>query len=237
MKDQILLTIYDIFTGWSEDKEAACCRGCATCCTQNVNITALEGEVILRFVRKHKMQQWIAEKLQHNRPLYRPTMSTNDFARACLEGRNVDFEETGNQAACPFLDDNLCLIYEARPFTCRMMISEQTCSAGRPALVPAHYFAASTAVSQVIEHLGQKEYWGNMLDVLPALCDISEHEAVSQHLNTTIMMHARMQTLTARPLPGFLFTEEEEKTVSPLLHAIFDARVDGKRIEDILNGR
>ena len=237
MKDQILKAIYAIFAEWSEGNEVACCKGCAVCCTQNVTMTALEGEIILRFVRKENMQQWFAEMLQQNRPQHRPKMSTNDFARACLQEKNVTFEETGNQEPCPFLEEDICLIYSARPFSCRMMISEQTCSLGKPALVPAHYFAASTAVAQIIEHLGQKEYWGNMLDVLPALCDISEHEAVSRHINTTTMMLARMQTLTAKPLPGFLFTEEEEKTVSPLIHAIFDARIDGKRIEDILNGK
>ena len=76
-----------------------------------------------------------------------------------------------------------------------------------------------------------------MLDILPALCDISEHSATAQYLNTTIMMQARMQTLTAKPLPGFLFTEDEGKTVSPLLNTIFSTRVGGKRIEDILNGK
>jgi hypothetical protein len=51
------------------------------------------------------------------------------------------------------------------------------------------------------------------------------------------MRQARMQTLTAKPLPGFLFTEDEENKISPLLHTIFNTKIDGKRIEDILNGR
>ncbi len=237
MKDQILKTIYTIFTDWSTGSKVACCKGCAACCTQNVTITALEGEIILRFIHKADMDKWFAEKLQENRPGRRPKMSTNDFARACLQGKDVDFGEVSNQPPCPFLKENICLVYPARPFSCRMMISKKTCSTDQPALIPDHYLAASTAVSQIIEHLGQKEYWGNMLDILPALCDISEHSAVAQHLNTTIMIQARMQTLTAKPLPGFLYTEDEDKTVSPLLNTIFNTRVDGKRIEDFLNGR
>ncbi len=237
MKDQILKAIYTIFSDWSADKKVSCRKGCSTCCTQNVTTTALEGEIVLRFIHKTNMDKWFAEKLQENRPQHRPKMSTNDFARACLQGRDVDFGEVTNQAPCPFLEANICLIYPARPFSCRMMISEKTCSTDQPALVSDHYFAASTAVSQIVEHLGQKEYWGNMLDILPALCDITEHIAIAQHLNTTIMMQARMQTLTAKPLPGFLFTEEEDKTVSPLLNTIFNTRVNGKRIENILNGR
>ncbi len=237
MKDQILKTIYTLFSDWNSSINVACCKGCDACCTQNVTMTALEGEIILRFIHKADMDKWFAEKLQANRPQHRPKMSTNDFARACLQGKDVEFGEISNQAPCPFLKENFCQIYPARPFACRMMISEKTCSKDQPALIPDHYLAASTAVSQIIEHLGQKEYWGNMLNILPALCDISEHSCTAQHLNTTIMMQARMQTLTAKPLPGFLFTEDENKTVSPLLNTIFNTRVGEKRIEDILNGK
>ncbi|MBW1634727.1 MAG: YkgJ family cysteine cluster protein [Deltaproteobacteria bacterium] len=236
MKNQILKKIYTLFTEWSSHGQIACRKGCAVCCTRNVTITALEGEIILRFIIKHKMAQWFGEKLKVEKAHHRPKMSTNDFARACLQERNVDFSETPGQAPCPFLEENICRIYPARPFGCRMMISERTCTADQPALLPERYLAASTAVTQIIEHLGQKEYWGNMLDVLPALCDISEFSPISRHLSTADMMQARLRTLTAKPLPGFLFTEEEEQTVSPLLQTLFDTEIEGKRIEDILNG-
>ncbi len=236
MKDQILKKIYTIFSDWSSNKKVACQKGCAVCCTRSVTITALEGEIILRFILERNMEQWFAEKLQKSSDHQRPKMSTNDFARACLQERDVDFGEVSSQASCPFLEDDICQIYPARPFGCRMMISETTCTADNPALVPDHYFSAATAVAQIIEHLGQKEYWGNMLDVLPALCDISEFKAIAQYLSSSMIMQARMRTLTAKPLPGFLFTKEEEKTVSPLLQTIFDAEIEGKRVEDILNG-
>jgi len=237
MKDQILKKIYTLFTEWGSDRKIACCKGCAVCCSQNVTITALEGEIILRFIIDNNIEQWFAGKLQEDKTHHRPKMTTNDFARACLQERDVDFAAIPGRTPCPFLEDNVCRIYPARPFGCRMMISERTCSADTPALVPNHYLSASSAVAQIIEHLGQKEYWGNMLDVLPALCDISEYRTIASHLNTTVMMQGRLQTLTAKPLPGFLFTEAEEKTVSPLLQLIFNTEVEGKRIEDILNGR
>ena len=236
MKRQILSTIYDIFGQWNNDLEKACQRGCSRCCTQNVTITAVEGEVILRFIIAESMSPWFAEKLasaQTHRP---PKMTTNDFASACLNGEDADPDDYPNLSICPFLENNLCKIYPVRPFGCRLFISQKTCSTSQPALVADSYFEAATAVSQVIEHLGQKEYWGNMLDVLPALLDISEFREIADHLNSTQIMLARMQTLTAKPLPGFLFSKEHEKEVSPLLEAIFDAQVQGKRVEDILNG-
>ncbi len=237
MKDKILKTVLTIFADWSADKKTACQKGCAVCCSQNVTITALEGEIILRYILETDMEQWFAEKLLADKTHQRPKMSTNDFARACLQERDVNVEEVASHDPCPFLEKNICLIYPARPFSCRLMISETKCTTDKPALVPEYYLSGSTAVTQIIEHLGQKEYWGNMLDVLPALCDISEFNRIARYLNNTVIMQARMRTLTAKPLPGFLFTAEEEKTVSPLLQTIFDTEIEGKRIEDILNGK
>jgi len=237
MKEQILKKIYTLFSRWNSTGKIACRRRCAVCCTRNVTITALEGEIILRYVIHNNIEHWFAEKLRQDLTHHRPPMTTNDFARACLQQRDVGISEESSPDPCPFLENNLCRIYPARPFGCRMMISETTCTAQKPAILSDHYLSASTAVAQIIEHLGQKEYWGNMLDVLPALCDISEYSSVARHLTTTAMMQGRLRTLTAKPLPGFLFTEEEEETVAPLLKTIFNTEIKGKRIEDILNGR
>lgn len=237
MKHQILHTIYDIFNTWSEDLDIACRRKCSGCCTQNVTITALEGVELLRYVLKEGMASEAAAKLAANRSHQPPAMSTNDFAEACLEGKDVDPGDQPNLAACPFLEDDLCTVYPARPFGCRLFVSTKTCSASQPALVPDYHFEASTAVSQLIEHLGQKEYWGNMLDVLPALLDISEFKEIADHLNSTLIIQARLATLTAKPLPGFLLSEEHGPKVIPLMERIFNATVEGRRIEDILNNR
>jgi len=236
MKGQILFTIYDIFDQWNSDFDTACDRGCSSCCTQNVTITAVEGEAILRYVLAENMSIWLAEKLSSSRNHQPPKMTTNDFAAACLAGRDADPGDRQNLTVCPFLESNLCAIYPVRPFGCRLFISERTCSAAQPALIPDAYFEAATAVTQLIEHLGQKEYWGNMLDVLLSLLDISEFEKIAEHVNSILIMQARMQTLTARPLPGFLISEKHSEQVLPLLQKIFSAEVRGKTIENILNG-
>lgn len=237
MKGQILFTLYDIFDQWNSDLDQACHKGCSGCCTQNVTITAVEGEAILRYVLAENMSLWLAEKLSFLRSHLPPKMTTNEFAAACLAGQDADPGDRQNLAICPFLESNLCAIYPVRPFGCRLFISERTCSAIHPALVPDAYFEAATAVTQLIEHLGQKEYWGNMLDVLPALLDISEFAEIAEHVDSSMIMQARMQTLTATPLPGFLISEEHSGQVSPLLQEIFSAEVQGKKVEDILNGK
>lgn len=237
MKRQILFTIYDIFDQWNKDLDKACKRGCSDCCTQNVTITAVEGEAILRFILAEDMVLWLAEKLTSLRTHHAPQMTTNDFAAACLAGKDVAHDPLHSLSACPFLEKNLCGIYPVRPFSCRFFISQKTCSAMYPALVSDFYLDAATAVTQIIEHLGQNEYWGNMLDVLPALLDMRAFKEIAEHLSTTLIIQARLRTLTARPLPGFLISKEHQRGASPLLQSIFDAEFEGKRIEDILNGK
>lgn len=104
-------------------------------------------------------------------------------------------------------------------------------------MVPDYYFEAATAVAQLVEHLGQREYWGNMLDVLPALLDMSQFREIAGYLEQTRIIEARLHSLTAKPLPGFLLSEEAGGKVTQLLESVFTAEVDGKRVEDILNGR
>jgi Fe-S-cluster containining protein len=239
MKHKILQTIYDIYAEWSSELRVACHQGCSRCCTQNVTITALEAEEILRFIVAQGMSRWFADKLTFGRNHQAPQMTTNDFAKACLAGRDVDPGGYQNLDPCPFLEETkqLCLIYPVRPFGCRLFVSKKRCSPTQPALVPDYYFEGSTAVTQLIEHLGQKEYWGNMLDVLPSLLDANEFREISDHLDSTLIIQARLQTLTAKPLPGFLINADHAEKVTALVESIFSAEIEGKRVEDILNGK
>jgi Fe-S-cluster containining protein len=236
MKDALLHKIYAIFADWSHHLPVVCRHGCSTCCSQNVTITATEGEEILRFVIAENLAPWLGEKLAQPRSHRPAEMTTNDFAHACLEGREADPGDNYNSFPCPFLEENSCRIYPVRPFGCRLFASTKRCSPTQPALVPDYYFEAVIAVTQLVEHLGQREYWGNMLDVLPALLDINEFREIGACLDQTQIIAARLRTLSARPLPGFLLSNDEGGKVTQLLETIFSAEVKGKRLEDILNG-
>ncbi len=239
MKHQILKIIYDTFDDWAADDSWACKKGCTSCCTQNVTITALEGEAVLRYTIAQGRQKWLMDKLQGELSPQRPGQTINSFARSCIAGENTENADQTSFSPCPFLDDDCCCsIYPARPFNCRCFLSLHKCGPERPALVSEEYLAASTAVNQLIEHLGQREYWGNMLDVLPALLDISAYHSIRQHLqDSTRIIKARASTLVAQPLPGFMLSEDDFEKVSPLLEKIFRQKVDGKSVEDILNGK
>ncbi|MCX5871480.1 MAG: hypothetical protein NTY00_12840 [Deltaproteobacteria bacterium] len=238
LKEDILQNIYEVFTEWSAGFSFACTKNCAACCTQNVTMTALEGEVIHRLIRENDRQGWLAGKLQGKKETERPRMTTNDFASACLgKGEVVQSEQNGNMSSCPFLENGCCQIYEVRPFSCRCFASEQRCLSGTSALLPEYYLSASTAVMQIIEHLGQGEYWGNMLDVLSALCDLPENRSCATLLPPNFADQSRVQVIKAKPLPGFLLLDEEMEKIAPLLDAIFTRKVGEKTVESILNGR
>jgi Fe-S-cluster containining protein len=237
LKEDILRSIYDAFAEWSTGFSFVCSKNCAACCTQNVTMTAVEGEVIHRLIRENGHEGWLAEKLQAKGETVRPWMTTNDFAGACLQGEDVQPEEYGNMSPCPFLENGCCRIYEVRPFSCRCFASEQKCFSGTSALLPEYYLSASTAVMQIIEHLGQGEYWGNMLDVLSALCDLPENRSYVTLLPASFADQSRVQVIKAKPLPGFLLLDEEMDKIAPLLDAIFTRKVGEKTVESILNGR
>ena len=236
MKETLLHKIYEIFADWSRHLPVVCTLGCSACCTQNVTITATEGEEILRFVIAENLTPWLGEKLAQPRSHRSATMTTNDFARACLECQETDPGDNDNSSPCPFLEENSCRIYPVRPFACRLFASTKRCSSTQPALIPDYYFEAAVAVTQLVEHLGQREYWGNMLDVLPSLLDINEFREIGAYVDQTQIIAARLRTLSAQPLPGFLLSDDNGDKVTQLLEAIFFAEVQGKRLEDIFNG-
>jgi Fe-S-cluster containining protein len=239
MKEKILLTIYNAFEKWSAIVPSVCTKGCSTCCTQNVTITAQEGERILGFIQREGLEQWFAGRLPKSGPTTPAAMTTNEYAAACLQGTLTDDPDNpGNSAPCPFLEKNCCGIYSVRPFGCRCFASARPCASATTAFLPDYYIAASAALMQIIEHLGQHEYWGNMLDVLPALCDMSIYKNIADLLpDRTMIIQARLRTRRAKPLPGFLLLAEEQEKIAPLLDTIFSTRIEEKRIDDILNNR
>ena len=235
MRLAILETILTVFSAWSSDMPVACSKGCATCCTASVTITWLEGQRIHRFIRNNCMEEWLACQLDRAEELQQPQTTINTFAKSCLAGREMVLEPVTFAGTCPFLEDNLCCIYEVRPFNCLGFVSQVLCTPGMHARVPPHYMAATTAVSQLIEHLGQGSPCGNMISILLALCKSPANRRVAELLDDPEKIrHSRDECLIAKPLPGFLLSEEDRDKVLPLLDRILRTEHDGTTIEEFL---
>ena len=240
MKRQVLKIIYQVFDRWTAGFSFACRRGCAVCCTRDVMVTRPEAQLLLDYILEEHGSRWLAEKLSETPIPWPLTQTTNDYAAACLEGKEMIDKDRRRSGVCPFLEDNVCSVYPARPFSCRCFASSRTCRTDSAALLPTHYLSGSTALSQIIEHLGQFDLWGNMLDLLFLMAPApltGNGDVHYQHDLGEAGSIARANCLTAKPLPGFLVEEQDGEPVGALLDSVFNKRIGVKTVEDILNNR
>jgi len=225
MKERVLTLIYTLLDHWLDQWDFICEAGCSTCCTRHVTMTSLEGEYIHNSIQDKEKREWFYEVLQSIDFTTLPGPTTNEFAAGCLKGEEVQPPLRFHLESCPFLVKQNCTIYEARPLNCRCFVSLEKCGPNHPAVVPDFVLTASTAVLQIVEHLDQKNQWGNMLDILRI-----------QSVNFPDKKQIQHRIRECKPLPGFLIPPEDFDQVQPLLESIFSAQVNGKSVETILNG-
>ena len=206
----MLQCIYDVYGAWVEKFEFACEKGCAACCTRNVNMTFLEGGQIIDYLLQHDAGR-IEEMREATHIGSLLTMTTNDFASFCLQEKDVAEEETvQDYSPCVFLENNCCTIYEVRPFGCRSFGSRQHCEKGGSADMDSLHLTVNMIVTQIVEHLDSKDgYWGNMIDVLQSL-----------HGKTI------KNVLPARPLPGMLVPPEDGDGAREFLVTLYKSELD-----------
>ena len=103
----------------SEGVPAGCKKGCSWCCYQEV--FAVTHELI--HIHEHLLQAGNAEKegqiLERSRE------------KATLTDRKPQEEQLKVRAACPFLEEGSCMVYEARPMACRIYLSSSVGSCRR----------------------------------------------------------------------------------------------------------
>jgi Fe-S-cluster containining protein len=152
-KREELKRIYQRFEqGASEYKKDAICKiGCTFCCTDvgNVDTTTLEGVIIHERIKKfsERLKREITKKITQNK----------------LE------KEKKKIAPCPFLkEDDTCLIYDIRPFSCRQLYSVRKCEGQGPTV---HRQARELAKATVTEmqQLDNTGYSGHLTFILHLL--------------------------------------------------------------------
>jgi Fe-S-cluster containining protein len=149
-KKEELKRIYERFEqGASEFKKDAICKiGCTFCCTDvgNVDTTTLEGIIIQERVKKlpERLKREVAKKVTQN--------------RLAKENREI--------APCPFLkDDDTCLIYDVRPFSCRQLYSVKKCEGQGPTVHRQARELAKRAIREM-QQLDDTGYSGHLSFIL-----------------------------------------------------------------------
>jgi Fe-S-cluster containining protein len=210
-KKELLNGIYDVYSGWIKRFPLACQKGCSACCTQSVTMTTLEGEVIFDFAKRNGKEKWLIGKLsQAVPPKSKTAITMNQFAEACLKHLEIEEDSMGNWefASCVFLQDNICEIYEVRPFGCRSFGSLVQCAAGRAAEMAPMHLTVNTVFTQIIEHLcSDGGCCSSMTDILHSLTDRGARDG-------------KMYLLAAQPVPGFLLEPREVKVVKDILQQL-----------------
>lgn len=165
-----LKNIYLLYDQIMASTAWACGPGCARCCTCNVTLTGLEARFMtahLPLSRRRVLHTRILQKFPEKR--YIPRMGINQFARLCMEGADLPDEENDPLwGKCPLLEDDLCTVYDVRPFGCRALISQTNCRDTGCAQMPPWALTANNVFLQAIEHLDQRGYSGNLSDMLLA---------------------------------------------------------------------
>ena len=226
---RLLLKIYAAYDSWVAGQPAACHAGCATCCTQSVTMSALEGEHLLAFVARQGIP--VPETMTGQATIAAPVTTTNQFAAACLNGeeeKDPSMAGEWNYAPCLFLAAGRCLVYPARPFVCRSFMSTVVCARTGHAVTPPSVVTVNSLFMQIIEHLDQGRYWGLMNALLGWLLTSGSQRAGEAGNPSGLA--------TAQPVPGFLVPPEDQPVVEAVLAELAAVGVSLEQILQVGSG-
>lgn len=217
-KLDILGGMYDIYEAFSTRLSVACVRGCATCCTQNVTMTTLEGyRIVVHLISTGQLNLFQRLHRSAHQERFQPTVTTNELAALCMQAENLSEEECDwPKVACPFLSNNECLIYLERPFGCRCFFSTQRCEAITRALVDPFLVTVNTVFLQLIEHIDSGGLFGNMTDVLLFLASKTQRKRYEINASPNHLAGLPVN----RGIPALLVPREHHLKIQPILHEI-----------------
>jgi Fe-S-cluster containining protein len=159
-----LEAVYQLYDDYTAGLTPACRRGCARCCTSNVPVTSLEARYLLDYLARTNRSALLKQlagtgKRQH----LRLQVTTNAMARLCAEGKPLP-DEPNDPAwgRCPFLTQEACPLYAARPFGCRCLVSSTSCGSTGYATIDDFTLTVNTVFLQCIEHLDAGGLSGNL---------------------------------------------------------------------------
>ena len=211
---KLLGVLYQAHARLSEERRVACGPRCSVCCTDRLNLTSLEAELLAATLSQAGREDLLNKALeQETDPKAAPATTFNQLAELCIRQEEPPADQPPGQeaGACPLLEDGLCAVYEARPFACRAMVSKNRCQPGGQAIGEAWWFTLDTAFFQLIEHLDAGGVFGLMPRVLASL-----------------KSQATDGLLDCQFLPGLPAPAEHQEGLQKTLAPVFAELVDGR---------
>lgn len=219
---ELLKLIYRRYDEFMDGYQLYCRRQCVLCCTRNVTMSSLEALFMLRSWEAAEEKTWVAKVRQAvKEPRLLPVTTLNQFADLCARDAPIpkggEYVET---RACPFLRDDLCTIYDSRPFGCRAMVSRIHCGVHQQADMPEFVLTVNNVLMQYIEALDVNRFSGNMIDVLLMMSNPLQRRSYEADLP----MHPTASLLINKPISVLMVPPEHQQRVQPLLQALVKAQ-------------
>jgi len=217
-KLMILDKMYKIYDNMACKTDLACKTHCSTCCTRNVTMTSLEGHRLLEYIISSNKTP-VLKKLEAESEQKRfiPKITTNTLAAMCAKGDDLPDEDIDQLwGACPFLQDNLCTVYEARPFGCRCFTSNIDCSVNGYAEVDPFDMTVNHLFLQYIEHIDANGYYGNLTDMVQYITMIENQASEDKTRKNKI----KKTLLKNQPISTLMIPQEHKEKIQPVIHAL-----------------
>lgn len=219
-KTTVLERIYDVYGNFSDDRNIACKRGCAHCCTRNVTLTTLEGFHIARTLPASARDDLMRRlKIASDRSRFRPLVTTNQIAEICLRGEDPPEEESDPEwGKCPLLEEEECPLYTVRPFGCRCMVSSRDCGETGAADMDPFVVTVNTVILQYIEHVDADGYSGNLTDILLWMDSPDNRE----RYRAGVLSLPPEGMIPNRPVKALMVPPKHRSRIKPVLEALGD---------------
>jgi Fe-S-cluster containining protein len=214
----VLNKIYKLYNDVTKSLDVACKKYCSACCTPNVTMTTLEGYLIADHMVSNgqaNLFEIIQSKISKNR--FKPKITINRIADLCMkEGDPPEEEKKLSNKNCPVLKDNLCPIYEVRPFGCRCFMSRHDCSEAGYAEVEPFVMTLNTLFMQFAEQIDFIGFSGNFADVLSLMASNENRD----NYKNNILKHPGADFVSNLKIKVLMVPREHRVKVKPVLEAL-----------------
>jgi len=218
----VLNKIYKLYNDVTKSLDVACKKYCSACCTPNVTMTTLEGYLIADHMVSNgqsNLFKTIQSKISKNR--FKPKTTINRIADLCMKGGDPPEEEKKlSNKNCPVLKDNLCPIYEVRPFGCRCFMSRHDCSEAGYAEVEPFVMTLNTLFMQFAEQIDFMGFSGNFADVLLLMASNENRDNYKKN----ILKHPGADFVSNLKIKVLMVPPEHRVKVKPVLDALLSIK-------------